>query len=480
MRSILPALCLALLLPTALGANPVVVPNECESPLKLAAFPTKTCECQHDNSIRADNGVGCAASAPLNSDVLFRMQTRIYQGRRSVNFGMSVAAACPAPFVVSYASASGPSHLNFLQKRRPDAVQCRMSLVQILILRLKKKPQRRRAPTVRSAAATSAQDPDCDAGYKPSPDETQCVPARANVTVSELDCGADAGSVGFLTADPVEGCVCKPTMTENFCGVAVGDPDAEMKCTDTTSSSGVREIKCAVQCTAPAFVANAQNKCEEAESETSTLAGTNTPRDSFETPCTEKVYKLPGKAGCKCAASPPTGGQECRGAGENEYVICRYRKGSNRAAACSKNCVQGTYPDETAGLRIPTAREKKGSLHFSELNQVIGGFPRFNFVDGNTRQLPPPENGIERAGLRGLPGELGDIKKRASRVDTLERNAKYITHFIADTDHFGTRLHVRELNRLTLLKRFFPTKTAVYILGCREPAPIYSGCLQVT
>ncbi|KAJ7726742.1 hypothetical protein B0H16DRAFT_1894661 [Mycena metata] len=368
MRPILPALSfLALLLPTALGANPVVVQNECESPLKLAAFPTKTCECQHDNSIRADNGVGCAASAPPNSDVLCLSYPSSSNPRSECDFACKqgftkeggqcvsgsgtgtgngtggtteLAAACPAPFVISYASTSGPcgcaATINMARRRRPDAVPC-------------PPPSSNGKVGCRNVGAGSRCSVDCDAGYKPSLDETQCVPARANVTVSELDCGADAGSVGFLTADPVEGCVCKPTMTENFCGVAVGDPDAEMKCTDTTSSSGVREVKCAVQCTAPAFVANAQNKCEEAEAETSTLAGTNTPRDSFETPCTEKVYKLPGKAGCKCAASPPTGGQECRGAGENEYVICRYRKGSNRAAACSKNCVQGTYPDETAG-----------------------------------------------------------------------------------------------------------------------------------
>ncbi|KAJ7027802.1 hypothetical protein C8F04DRAFT_1266588 [Mycena alexandri] len=375
MRSILPALSLlALLLPTALCADPVVVQNECEPPLKLAAFPTKTCECQHDNSIRADNGVGCAASAPPNSNVTclsvgmtahlcivnssgpkvsfpdqpaFGMRCEFAckqgfskEGGQCVSGGggtAELAAACPAPFVVSYASASGPcgcaANINMARKRRPDAVQCQP-------------PNANGNVGCRNVGTGSKCSVDCDDGYKPSADETQCVPERANVTISELDCGADAGSVGFLTADPVEGCVCKPTRTENFCGVAVGDPDAEMSCTDTTHSNGTREVKCAVQCTAPAFVANAENKCEEAEAESSTIAGTGTPRDSFETRCTEKVFRLPGKAGCKCAASPPEGGQECRGAGDNEYVICRYRKGSGRPAACSKNCVQGTYPDE--------------------------------------------------------------------------------------------------------------------------------------
>ncbi|KAJ7028739.1 hypothetical protein C8F04DRAFT_1118538 [Mycena alexandri] len=158
---------------------------------------------------------------------------------------------------------------------------------------------------------------------------------------------ADSGAVGFLTADPDEGCVCKSDRTDNFCGVAVGDPDAEMMCSDTTDATGRREVKCAPQCT-EGYIIKDKNTCEmaEVEAESITLAGTGTPRDAFETRCTQKVFKLPGQRGCQCAASPPEGAQECRGAGENEYVVCRYRKGSGKVAACSKNCVQGTYPDE--------------------------------------------------------------------------------------------------------------------------------------
>ena len=67
--------------------------------------------------------------------------------------------------------------------------------------------------------------------YKASEDEASCVPARENVTMSELVCGADAGTVGFLTADPELGCVCKTEITENFCGGA----DPLPSCATSTS-----------------------------------------------------------------------------------------------------------------------------------------------------------------------------------------------------------------------------------------------------
>ncbi|KAJ7185032.1 hypothetical protein C8R46DRAFT_1300836 [Mycena filopes] len=344
MQLFLPALWLfASLLPTVLGTDPIVVQNECQAPLKLASFPDTrrkhasanmttplspttawvlrqgvfgfTCKDGFTKDVDQCRPTTTPPAPPVNATEHFV--------NVDSNLNLSVSPACPSPFIISYASPSGPCGC---------VASINTAKVNLIRLDFPNQPltlYRNAVPTRFSAAITAPPSSngkvgcknvspgskcsvDCDAGYKPSADETQCLSAHANSTVSEFDCGADAGTVGFLTADPVLGCVCKPTQEANFCGVAIGDPDAEMTCTDTTSSSGVREVKCAVKCTAPQYVANTQNKCEEAEAESSTLAGTATPRDSFETSCTDKIYKLPGKGGCKCAATPPVGGQECR------------------------------------------------------------------------------------------------------------------------------------------------------------------------
>jgi hypothetical protein len=84
-------------------------------------------------------------------------------------------------------------------------------------------------------------------------------------------------------------------------------------CSDTTDLQGKREVKCAVQCTG-AFTAKDTNTCElvEVEGDTMTMAGSAKPRDSDEVSCTDKVFKLAGKGGCKCSSAAPTGATECR------------------------------------------------------------------------------------------------------------------------------------------------------------------------
>ncbi|KAJ7923093.1 hypothetical protein B0H13DRAFT_1865192 [Mycena leptocephala] len=180
--------------------------------------------------------------------------------------------------------------------------------------------------------------------YKPDADEKECIVAHRNETKSEFDCGADAGNPGFLAADPVRGCVCEETLTPNFCGVSIGDPDAEMMCSDTTDSSGHREVKCRVNCS-EGFTATEQTTCEvvEVEGETVTMAGTTTPRDDFESRCTDKVIALPGKRGCLCATEVPAGAEECPGVGPKEYAICGYVRGENDPAFCATNCIRNTF-----------------------------------------------------------------------------------------------------------------------------------------
>ena len=85
-----------------------------------------------------------------------------------------------------------------------------------------------------------------------------------------------------------------------------------LQVTDTTDKTGKREVKCAVKCS-DGFVATDKNTCEkvEVEGESVTLAGTAKPRDSDSVPCADKVWALPGKGGCKCAAEKPEGADEC-------------------------------------------------------------------------------------------------------------------------------------------------------------------------
>ncbi|KAJ7110790.1 hypothetical protein C8R43DRAFT_1159892 [Mycena crocata] len=246
-----------------------------------------------------------------------------------------LAPKCPDPKVISYSSPSGPcgceSRMALAKKRRPDAVECTP-------------PATNGKVGCKNVGTGSTCSPECDKGFKASPDGKDCVPARANVTISELTCGSDAGGVGFLSADPILGCVCKDTLDPaTFCGVAVGDPDAEMMCSDTTDLGGKREVKCAVQCTG-SFTSKDKNTCEvvEVEGDSVTLAGTATPRESSETSCKDKVFSLPGKGGCKCAASPPAGATECT-AGTNEYAVCLYTKGSGEEADCGTSCVVGKF-----------------------------------------------------------------------------------------------------------------------------------------
>jgi hypothetical protein len=54
--------------------------------------------------------------------------------------------------------------------------------------------------------------------FKPSADEKSCIATAKNEQKSELDCGADAGKVGFLSADPVKGCICETEKKDTFCG----------------------------------------------------------------------------------------------------------------------------------------------------------------------------------------------------------------------------------------------------------------------
>ncbi|KAJ7503459.1 hypothetical protein B0H11DRAFT_1906503 [Mycena galericulata] len=181
----------------------------------------------------------------------------------------------------------------------------------------------------------------CEApGFKASSDNTDCVLARQNVTKSELECGTDAGAIQYLSADTKGGCICKDTQDPTFCGVAFGDPDAEMMCSDTTDLRGNREVKCAVKCS-DEFTPKDKNTCElrEVEGNTVTMAGTASPR-AGEAACTSKVYSLPGKGGCQCDTSAPQGGTECV-AGRNAYPVCMYEQGSGEEAACGIACVPG-------------------------------------------------------------------------------------------------------------------------------------------
>ncbi|KAF8153566.1 hypothetical protein K438DRAFT_1987531 [Mycena galopus ATCC 62051] len=249
---------------------------------------------------------------------------------------LELAAACVSPFGVSYSSASAPCgcvpNLKYAKKRQPDAVVC------LPPAKNGKVGCRNKAPGSKCSVA-------CDDGYKPSEDEANCVIKREDVTMSEMECSAEAGQVGYLTADPVLGCVCKTEITENFCGFPAGDDeDAEQMCSDTTDSSGKREVKCNVKCS-EGFVATDKNTCEkvEMEGETVTYAGTANPRDDSSEACTEKVWALPGKGGCKCAAEKPEGAEECEGVSSKEYAICGYEKGSGDPAYCATECVKGAF-----------------------------------------------------------------------------------------------------------------------------------------
>ncbi|KAJ7503456.1 hypothetical protein B0H11DRAFT_1985617 [Mycena galericulata] len=251
------------------------------------------------------------------------------QNNNTSNAGF--AQSCPTVKTISYASTSArcgcESRMNLAKKRAADAVQCMP-------------PKQHGRTGCKNVGAGSMCTPACDAGFKISADNTDCVLARQNLTKSELECGTDAGAIQYLSADPNGGCMCKDVQDSTFCGVAFGDLDAEMMCFDTTDLGGNREVKCAVKCS-DKFTAKDKNTCEpsEVEGDTVTMAGTASP-NSGEAACASKVYSLSGKGGCKCDTSAPQGGTECI-AGRNAYPVCMYERGSGEEAACGIACVPG-------------------------------------------------------------------------------------------------------------------------------------------
>ncbi|KAJ7084606.1 hypothetical protein B0H15DRAFT_848317 [Mycena belliarum] len=248
------------------------------------------------------------------------------------------APSCPDPMIVPYASAGAPCgcapSLAKAKRRTPDAVPCTALSSHGKV-------------GCKNTSAGSKCSVDCETGFKPSPDEQDCVLAHRNQTKSEFECGAVAGRVGFLSADPEKGCICETEKKPTFCGVGFGDDEAEMMCSDTTDNSGKRAVNCAIKCS-DGYMAKDPNTSEkvEVEGESVTMAGASKPRDSDEVPCTEKVFGLQGKGGCKCASTAPAGATECppgMSPNNTEYAICQYEKGSGQEASCTTECIKGTY-----------------------------------------------------------------------------------------------------------------------------------------
>ncbi|KAJ7473327.1 hypothetical protein FB451DRAFT_1249008 [Mycena latifolia] len=367
---------------------------------RLAAFKDKVCQCQTNTFIRQDGGTACADGLPANAKATcinivrtavlnmahlnltsacrnvgwkeFKMRCRSrrvsdatqtnlislqYQcldgytddGKRTCTQATKppsptdpLSPACPAPMIVSYSSPTGPcgcvTSFNLAKKRKPDAVQCMP-------------PPSNGNAACKNVGTGSKCTITCNDGFKPSADEKSCIATAKNEQKSELDCGADAGKVGFLSADPVKGCICETEKKDTFCGVSFGDEDAEMMCSDNTDTTGKREVKCAVKCS-DGFTAKDKNTCEkvEVEGDSVTMAGTAKPRDSEEVSCSDKVFRLPGKGGCKCAPNAPTGATECPGVGPKEYAICQYEKGSGEEASCTTECIKGAYKKGPSNL----------------------------------------------------------------------------------------------------------------------------------
>ncbi|KAF8153568.1 hypothetical protein K438DRAFT_2026689 [Mycena galopus ATCC 62051] len=345
-----------------------VISEPCSGTMRrLAAFPQKGCECQTKTFIKQDGGIMCADMAPENSIATCvnigsksKCDYKCKDGYKRGEKGgcskdepppipepepepepdyPSIAPPCPLPPPATYVSYSSPNGqcgcertMKLANKRDAAAVEC-------------KKPANGKPACRNTGPKSSECTIECDKGFKPSPDEKSCVPAASDSSLSEMECSAEAGKVGYLTADPVLGCVCKTEMTENFCGFPAGDDeDAEQMCSDTTDSSGKREVKCNVKCS-DGFVATDKNTCEkvEVEGETVTYAGTAKPRDSESVPCLDKVWALPGKGGCKCTAETPEGAEECLGVSAKEYAICGYEKGAGEPAFCATECVKGAF-----------------------------------------------------------------------------------------------------------------------------------------
>ncbi|KAF7363203.1 Alpha-L-rhamnosidase [Mycena venus] len=157
------------------------------------------------------------------------------------------------PFTVGWSSPTSKcgctSTFNQAKRRDPNAVQCLPPA------------NHGRAACERTGPASSRCNIICDDGFQLTPDERDCVATARDETKSEFECSADAENPGFLTADPVLGCICAHAKTDNFCGVSTGDPDAEMMCSDTTDSWGHRNVKCQVQCS-QGFAAKDQKTCK--------------------------------------------------------------------------------------------------------------------------------------------------------------------------------------------------------------------------
>ncbi|KAJ7616755.1 hypothetical protein DFH06DRAFT_1306947 [Mycena polygramma] len=306
----------------------------------LAAFRDKDCQCQDETFIRTEGGTACAKVAPANSFPTCTTasggkssqcgyqckpgfpdngQGGCTQGNTGTNSTTPVdpalAKACSPPKSISYSSPKAgcgcESSMNNANKRvRPEvATQCMP-------------PPAHGKAACKNVAPGSKCTVECDPPFKPSADEKSCIPDRQNATKSEFDCSSTAGSVQYLSADPNGGCMCKDE-DDGTCSVSANnkDDDAEMICSDTTDAGGNRDVTCAVKCT-DEFFATDPKTCDprEVEGDSVTMAGTASPNGG-EVACTSKVYKLPGKGGCKCDASKPDGATECT-AGQNAYPIC--------------------------------------------------------------------------------------------------------------------------------------------------------------
>ncbi|KAJ7663658.1 hypothetical protein B0H17DRAFT_1184831 [Mycena rosella] len=140
-------------------------------------------------------------------------------------------------------------------------------------------------------------------------------------------------SAGFI---PINGeCIIDPSHHS-----ASTDPNSKMMCSDTTDSTGSREVKCAVKCP-PGFVLKNGLCIIPTDGPSVTIAGTRIPRDDDLMPCGGKIFRLPGKGGCVCAATTPPGAEKCPGVGPKEYAICKYDKDSGNEAMCTTECIKG-------------------------------------------------------------------------------------------------------------------------------------------
>ncbi|KAJ7486407.1 hypothetical protein B0H11DRAFT_2279025 [Mycena galericulata] len=192
---------------------------------------------------------------------------------------------------------------------------------------------------------------DCDKGYKTT-DGTTCVADRKDEEKSETTCSS-IPPMEYLSADPVLGCVCKKMpddgqpLPADYCGPAPGGEELEQMCSDKTNTdTGVRTVECTVKCPAPSVVSATNKKlCEEPEADDARIAAFDNPTTRGTTgTCLppKKLYRLPGKQGCKCQDTQPTGGTECTPTDGTQYSECIYRKGKGVEAFCGNQCKDDT------------------------------------------------------------------------------------------------------------------------------------------